>query len=99
MTIGRMRAKTSVAQRDPGSSDLAAASREVVDGRQRRSSRCAARAPASLALGEDLNEVAAGVVEDGCGDRAHGGRRLGEAHAEAGEALVLGVDVAPESSG
>ena len=44
-------------------------------------------------VGCDLDEVAAGVVEDGCGDRAHVGWRLCEAHTASDEPLELGRDV------
>src|SRR5918912_1119527 len=43
--------------------------------------------------GGDLNEVAAGVVEDGGGDRTHGGGLLGEADAESAQALELRAHV------
>ena len=41
----------------------------------------------------DLDQVAAGVVEHGRGDRAHVQRRLGEHHAQLGQTLVLGVHI------
>jgi hypothetical protein len=44
-------------------------------------------------LVSDLDQVAAGVVEHGRGHRAHVDGFLGEAHAEAAQSLVLGLDV------
>ncbi|ELP71358.1 hypothetical protein STRTUCAR8_02407, partial [Streptomyces turgidiscabies Car8] len=43
-----------------------------------------------LRLVHDLDQVAAGVVEHSCGDRAHLPRLLGEAHAPPGQPVHIG---------
>ena len=60
---------------------------------RRRADRRRSRSGRRSDHGGDLDEVAAGVVEDGRRHRAHRGRRLRERHAQAAQPLVLGVDV------
>ena len=47
----------------------------------------------SMSVCDELDEVAAAVVEDRCRDRSHRRRRLREGHPSGAEALVLGLDV------
>ena len=47
----------------------------------------------SLVGARDLDQVAAGVVEHGCRDRAHCDGLLGESHSESTKSLELQVDV------
>src|SRR5690554_7047719 len=42
---------------------------------------------------DEHDQVAAGVVENGAGDRAHVGGRLSEADAAGGQTLILRLDV------
>jgi hypothetical protein len=46
-----------------------------------------------LVVARDLDQVAAGVVEHCCRDRAHRDGLLGESHSESAKALELQVDV------
>jgi hypothetical protein len=51
------------------------------------------RAGHLLVVARDLDQVAAGVVEHSCRDRAHRDGLLGESHSESAKSLELQVDV------